>query len=474
MTQIGRPHKAWTLGISALGLFMVALDTLVVTTALPVLRVDLGASLPDLEWTVNAYNLAFACLLLTGAALGDRFGRRRMFAIGLLIFTGASAAAALSPSVNALIAARAVQGAGAAIVMPLTLTLISAAFPAEKRGAAIGLWGGIAGLAVAAGPVVGGAVIDGISWHWIFWLNVPVGLALAPLALSRLTESYGPRPNLDPLGLVLAGGGVLALTWGLVRSNSVGWSSAEVTAALTAGVVLVALFAAWERRAKNAMLPLALFRSRGFSTANAVSFFMYAGLFGALFLMAQFLQTALGYSPLQAGLRLLPWTATPMVIAPIAGSLADRFGNRPFMVLGLTMQAVGLGWVAMIASPDVGYLQLGIALTIAGVGTSLCFPTVANAVMGSVPLEEAGIASGTNSSLRELGGVFGVAVLAAVFSNHGVYATPNAFVDGFRPALIVGAALTAVGILAASLAPARPRKQVAPATQGLVLAAETE
>jgi EmrB/QacA subfamily drug resistance transporter len=474
MSQIGTPHKAWTLSISALGLFMVALDTLVVTTALPVLRVDLGASLPDLEWTVNAYNLAFACLLLTGAALGDRFGRRRMFAIGLLVFTGASAAAALSPSVGALIAARAVQGAGAAIVMPLTLTLISAAFPAEKRGAAIGLWGGIAGLAVAAGPVVGGAVIDGISWHWIFWLNVPVGLALAPLALSRLTESYGPRPNLDPQGLVLAGGGVLGLTWGLVRSNSVGWSSAEVTAALTAGVVLVALFAAWERRAKNAMLPLALFRSRGFSTANAVSFFMYAGLFGALFLMAQFLQTALGYSPLQAGIRLLPWTATPMVIAPIAGSLADRFGNRPFMVLGLTMQAVGLGWVAVIASPDVGYLQLGIALTIAGVGTSLCFPTVANAVMGSVPLDEAGIASGTNSSLRELGGVFGVAILAAVFSNHGVYSSPHAFVDGFRPALVVGAALTAVGILAAVLAPAQPRTQVAPAGQGLVLAAETE
>jgi EmrB/QacA subfamily drug resistance transporter len=342
--------------------------------------------------------------------------------------------------------------------MPLTLTLISAAFPAEKRGAAIGLWGGIAGLAVAAGPVVGGAVIDGISWHWIFWLNVPVGLALAPLALSRLTESYGPRPNLDPLGLVLAGGGVLGLTWGLVRSNSVGWSSTEVAAALTAGVVLVALFAAWERRAKNAMLPLALFRSRGFSTANAVSFFMYAGLFGALFLMAQFLQTALGYSPLQAGIRLLPWTATPMVIAPIAGSLADRFGNRPFMVLGLTMQAVGLGWVAIVASPDVGYLQLGIALTIAGVGTSLCFPTVANSVMGSVPPQEAGVASGTNSSLRELGGVFGVAVLAAVFTRHGVYASPATFADGFQAALLVGAALTAVGIVAALLAPGRARR----------------
>src|SRR5438105_12774954 len=211
------PRKGWTLVLASLGLFMVALDTLVVTTALPVLRVDLGASLADLEWTVNAYNLAFACLLLTGAALGDRFGRRRMFAIGLALFTAASAAAALSPNVGTLIAARTVQGAGAAIVMPLTLTLISAAFPVEKRGAAIGLWGGIAGLAVAAVPVVGGAVVDGISWHWIFWLNVPIGLALSPLASVKLTESFGPRPKLDPVGLVIAGAGLLTTTWGLVR-----------------------------------------------------------------------------------------------------------------------------------------------------------------------------------------------------------------------------------------------------------------
>ena len=466
-------HKGWTLALTALGLFMVALDTLVVTTALPVLRVDLGAGLSDLEWTVNVYNLAFACFLLTGAALGDRFGRRRMFAIGLGVFTAASAAAALSPNVGTLIAARAVQGTGAALVMPLTLTLISAAFPAEKRGAAIGLWGGIAGLAVAAGPVVGGGVIDGLDWHWIFWLNVPIGLALIPLGLARLTESYGPRPHLDLRGLALSAAGLLGLTWGLVRANTVGWGSAEVVATLAAGAALVAVFLAWERRARSPMLPLDLFRERGFSSANAVSFFMYAGLFGALFLMAQYLQTALGYSPLQAGIRLLPWTATPMVIAPIAGGLADRFGNRPFMILGLTMQAAGLGWVALIAKPDIGYLQLGIALTIAGVGTSLCFPTVANAVMDSVPPQEAGVASGTNSSLRELGGVFGVAVLAAVFTRHGIYASPSAFVDGFQPALVVGAALTAVGIVAAVLAPGRSKRAVA-AAPGLAYAAEAD
>jgi EmrB/QacA subfamily drug resistance transporter len=470
------PRKAWTLVLASLGLFMVALDTLVVTTALPVLRVDLGASLSDLEWTVNIYNLAFACLLLTGAALGDRFGRRRMFAIGLSVFTASSAAAALSPTVGALIAARAVQGAGAALVMPLTLTLISAAFPAAKRGAAIGLWGGIAGLAVAAGPVVGGAVIDGLSWHWIFWLNVPLGLALIPLSLARLTESFGPRPQLDLTGLALAAVGVLGLTWALVRANTVGWGSAEVMASLAAGAVFVAGFLVWERRARSPMLPLALFRIREFSSANAVSFFMYAGLFGVLFLMAQFLQTALGYSPLQAGIRLLPWTATPMVVAPIAGALADRFGNRPFMVLGLTMQAIGFGWIALIAKPDMGYLELGIALTVAGVGTSLCWPTVANAVMGSVPPEEAGIASGANSSLRELGGVFGVAVLAAVFTHQGVYGSPSVFVDRFQTALVVGAALTAAGIVAALLAPGRRAREdaamVGPTT--LTVAAESE
>ena len=449
-------HKVWTLVLAALGLFMVALDTLVVTTALPVLRVDLHASLSELEWTVNAYNLAFACFLLTGAALGDRFGRRRMFGAGLLVFTAASAAAALSPSVAALIAARTVQGAGAAMVMPLTLTLISEAFPVEKRGAAIGLWGGISGLAVAFGPVVGGAVVDGVDWHWIFWLNVPIGLALVPLGARRLTESFGPRPRLDPVGLLIAGSGFLGATWGLVRANAIGWTSTEVVVSIAAGAALIAAFVAWERRAPSPMVPLRLFRSRGFSAANAVSFFMYAGLFGAVFLMAQFLQNGLGESPLAAGLRLLPWTATPMIVAPIAGALADRYGNKPFMVLGLTLQAVGLGWVALIAGQDVNLVELGFALTVSGVGTSFCFPTVANAVLGSVPLEEAGVASGTNSSFRELGGVFGVAVLAAVFTHHAVYSSAHAFFDRFGDALWVGAAFSALGIAAALVAPGKP------------------
>ncbi len=338
-----QPHQTWTVVLASLGVFMTALDTLVVTTSLPVLRVDLHSSLSGLEWTVNAYNLAFACLLLTGAALGDRFGRRRLFTLGIGVFTVASAAAALAPGVGVLVAARAVQGAGAAVVFPLTLTLISEAFPLEKRGAAIGLWGGITGLAVAAGPVVGGAVVSGISWHWIFWLNVPVGVALIPLAATRLTESFGPRPQLDVVGLALAGAGAFGITWGLVRASAVGWGSAEVVGTLLAGAAVIGGFLAWERRSDHPMLPLEFFRQRTFASTNAVSFFMYAGLFGALFLMSQFLQSCLGYSPLAAGLRLLPWAAPPMIIAPVAGALADRYGNRPFMALGLALQAAGLG-----------------------------------------------------------------------------------------------------------------------------------
>jgi EmrB/QacA subfamily drug resistance transporter len=459
-----QPHKVWTIVLASLGVFMTALDTLVVTTSLPVLRVDLHASLASLEWTVNAYNLAFACFLLTGAALGDRFGRRRMYALGLFVFTAASAAAAVSPNAAALVGARAVQGAGAAIVMPLTLTLISEAFPAEKRGAAIGLWGGITGLGVAIGPVVGGAVVSGISWHWIFWLNVPVGIALIPLAISRLSESFGARPQLDIVGLVLAGAGALGVTWGLVRANSVGWVSTEVVTTVLAGVVLIGAFIAWERRARSPMVQLALFRDRTFASANAVSLFMYAALFGALFLMSQFFQTCLGYSPLGAGVRLLAWSLPPMFIAPIAGVLADRYGNRPFMALGLALQGLGLGWVAVIASPTASYLPIGIALLIAGTGTSFCFPTVANAIIGSVPLKEAGVASGTNSTIRELGGVLGVAVLATVFARNGVFSSPQAFVDGFTAALWVAVGFSVVGVVAALFtAPhSQPAQAIAP------------
>src|SRR5881397_2581473 len=353
-----KTKTTWTFVITSIALFMTALDNLVVTTALPVIRKDLHASIENLEWTVNAYTLTFAVLLLTGAALGDRFGRRRMFAIGLGIFTVASAAAALAPSAGALIAARAFQGVGGAIVTPLTLTILSAGVPRERRGAFIGAWSGIAGLAVAFGPLVGGAVVSGISWQWIFWLNVPIGVALIPLALTRLDESYGPANKLDLPGLALASGGLFGIVWGLVRGNGQGWSSPEIVVALTAGAIVLALFVLWELRTAEPMLPMRFFRNRVFALANVASLLMFFGMFGSIFLLSQFFQTVQGYSPFGSGLRILPWTAMPIFVAPIAGALSDRIGGARLMGTGLVLQAAGLSWIAAVTSPTTPYSHL--------------------------------------------------------------------------------------------------------------------
>ena len=444
-----RTKTLWTFAITSVALFMTTLDNLVVTTALPVIRKDLNASLSGLEWTVNAYTLTFAVLLITGAALGDRFGRRRLFTIGLTIFTLASAAAALAPSIDVLIAARALQGLGGAIVTPLTLTILSAAVPAERRGLVLGAWGGISGLAVAIGPLVGGAVVEGISWQWIFWLNVPIGLVLLPLAALRLQETRGPNDALDLPGVGLASAGLFGIVWGLVRGNSVGWASVEIVAALTAGALVLALFVLWELRAAEPMLPLRFFRNRTFSAANVASLLMFFGMFGSIFLLAQFFQTAQGYSPLQAGLRVLPWTAMPIFVAPLAGALSDRIGGRPLMATGLAMQAAGLAWIAFVSTPTVAYSELVTPFVLSGIGMALYFAPVANVVLSSVRPDEEGQASGANNAIRELGGVFGVAVLASVFAHYGGYGTGQSFVDGLTPAIYVGAALVAAGALAA-------------------------
>jgi EmrB/QacA subfamily drug resistance transporter len=439
----------WTFVITSLALFMTTLDNLVVTTALPVIREDLDASLSGLEWTVNAYTLTFAVLLITGAALGDRFGRRRLFGIGLAIFTLGSAAAALAPSIDVLIAARAVQGLGGAIVLPLTLTILSAAVPPERRGVVLGAWGGISGLAVALGPLVGGAVVQGISWQWIFWLNVPIGLVLIPLALLRLRESRGPNDALDLPGVALASAGLFGIVWGLVRGNAVGWGSAEIVLALAAGVVVLGLFVLWELRAAEPMLPLRFFRNRTFTAANVASLLMFFGMFGSIFLLAQFFQTVQGYSPLQAGLRVLPWTAMPIFVAPLAGALSDRVGGRPLMATGLALQALGLGWIALVSTPTVAYSELVTPFILSGIGMALYFAPVANVVLSTVRPEEEGQASGANNAIRELGGVFGVAVLASVFAHYGGYGSGESFVAGLTPAIYVGAALVAAGALAA-------------------------
>ncbi|MET7700910.1 MFS transporter [Streptomyces sp. NPDC005485] len=454
--QQAPPRRAWTVVLAGLGALLCSLDVVVVSTALPALRADFGASLSDLEWTINAYNLVFACLTLTGAALGDRFGRRRMYVLGLAVFTLASAASALSGGPGQLIAARMVQGAGAAVLLPLTLTLISDAFPAEKRGVAIGLWGGVTGVGVAAGPVLGGAVTEGLSWQWIFWLNVPLGIAMLPLSALKLRESHGPRPQLDVVGLLLAAVALTGLAWAPVRAPEAGWGSAEVIGALVAGVVFVAAFLGWERSAaRYPMLPLGYFRVRGFSTANGAIFLQLFSLLGALFMITQLFQLGLGQSPLEAGVRILVWTGMPLLVAPVAGALADRFGNRPFMLAGLALQAVAYALMAWQVEPGVGYGDLVVPLIISGVGISMVFPTAANAATMSVPVADAGVAAGVNMALRELGGVFGIAVAAAVFAHYGGYASPAAFADGCGPALWVSAGAAAAGAVVAALAPSR-------------------
>jgi EmrB/QacA subfamily drug resistance transporter len=461
----------WTFAITSTAVFMTTLDNLVVTTAIPVIRRDLHAGINGLEWTVNAYTLTFAVLLLTGAALGDRLGRARVMAAGLTIFTAASAAAALAPSIGALDAARAIQGLGGAIVMPLTLTILSAAVPAERRGLALGAWGGISGLAVAFGPLVGGAVVAGISWHWIFWLNVPIGLLLIPLALTKLQESYGPSKRLDLRGLVLVSGGLFGIVWGLVRGNQVGWGSGEIVGALVVGAVVLAAFVVWELRAPAPMLPMRFFRNRTFTLANGVSLFMSFGMFGAIFLLAQFFQTVQGYSPLASGLRILPWTAMPMIVAPIAGALSDRIGGHKLLGVGLALQATGLAWIAAVATPTTPYAEFVGPFTISGIGMALFFAPVANVIFSAVRREEEGQASGANNAIRELGGVFGVAVLASIFSSYGGYGTGQHFVDGMNPAVFVGAAIVAVGsLLAFAIGWRRRRSEAAELDEAELLA----
>ncbi|OXY99105.1 DHA2 family efflux MFS transporter permease subunit [Streptomyces diastatochromogenes] len=445
----------WAIVITSIAGFITALDNLIVTTALPSIRKDLGGGLEDLEWTVSAYTLTFAVLLMFGASLGDRFGRRRLFAIGLAIFTGASAAAALAPGMSELITARAAQGVGAAIVTPLTLTLLSAAVPAERRGAAFGIWGAASGIAVATGPLIGGMLTQHLSWQWIFWVNVPIGLALIPLALLRLDESHGPHPSLDLVGTVLVSGGLFGIVYALVRGNADGWTSTPVLGGFFAGTALLIGFVLYELRAEHPMLPMRLFRHRSFSTINVASLLMFLGMFGAIFLLSQYLQTVGGYSPMQAGVRMLPWTAMPMIAGPLAGVLSDRIGGGPVVAVGMALNAVGLGLWALAVEPQVTYTHLLPALIVCGIGMGMFFAPSANLVMSTVRPEEQGIASGANNAIREVGGAIGVASLAAVFSAQGGYGSASLFVDGLVPALWVGAGAVAVAAALAFLMPRR-------------------
>ena len=464
MSGIGR-RNGWTLGIVSVALFMVVLDNLVVSVALPTIHRDLGASIQSLEWTVNAYVLAYAVLLLTGAALGDRFGRKRMFLTGLGVFTAASAAAALAPSTDLLVAARAVQGAGAAMVTPLTLTLLAEAFPAEKRGMAIGVWSGVSGIAVALGPLVGGAVVQAISWHWIFWINVPIGIVLAPLAVRWLKESRGPYGKLDLRGLALASTGAFGVVFGLVRAQTLGWTSATILTSIGLGIILLAVFVRFELRTAEPMLPMSFFAKRSFAVTNVASLSMYFGMFGSIFFLSQYMQNVLGNTPLQAGLKLLVWTGATMLVAPFAGVFSERLGSRPFMATGLSLQAGALAWLALTVSTHQTYGSMIIPFIMAGAGMALVFAPSANAILSSVRTDQAGQASGANNAIREVGGVLGVAVLASVFTANGAYTSPQAFINGLLPAMWVGVAVLAAGALVVLAFPFSTRAAAAAAAE---------
>ena len=427
----------WVLGLTSTAYFMVVLDALVVVTALPRMQRDLHVGVSVLQWTVNAYGIAFAAGIITAAALGDRFGRRRVFNGGLVLFTLASAACALAPNVDLLIAARVVQGLGAAAVLPLSLTILTTAFPPAKRGMIVGVYGGLAGLAVALGPIVGGAITEGIDWHWIFWINVPIGLAAALLGLRMLPESRGAPERLDLVGVSLVTSGVVALVWALTRANAVGWGSAEIVGSLAAGCLLLAAFLWWEHRAAEPMVPLRLFASREFAAGNLTTFFLQGATFAAAFFITQEFQLARGYSPLGTGLRLLPFFATPMFVAPLAGALSDRIGRRPIIVAGLSLEALGFVWVAVRGSLGNSWIELAAALLLAGIGISMALPTVPAAVLDAVAPDEMGKASGINNMVQRFGTVFALAIASAVFAAHGHLGSPAAVTAGFRPALWV-------------------------------------
>lgn len=449
----GGARRTWVLVITSVASLMVVLDALVVATALTAIRTDLGASVTQLEWTVNAYGLSFAVLLMTAAAAGDRWGRRRVFAFGVTVFAAASLVCAVAPDVATLIAGRVAQGAGAAFVMPLALALLGAAFPPELRARALGVFASVSGVAVPLGPLLGGAVVAGISWPWIFWINVPLGAVLVYLVLTRVDESRGPDRAIDFPGLVLAGFGSLGLVWALVQGNTAGWTSTEVVGAAVAGLVALGAFVGWERRAAHPMLPLHLFGSRGFSAGNVVIFFHWGSALGVVFFMAQFLQTGLGYGPLAAGLGLVPWGLTTAVVPQWAGRRIGRFGERPFIVAGLGLHGLAMIWLALVADPAVGYWAIVAPMVLSGTGIAMCLPAAQSAVLTSVEPRFIGKAAGAFSAMRQLGGAFGVAVLVVGFAATGGYSSSAAFTDGFTVALLVGAGLAFAGVLAGCVIP---------------------
>jgi EmrB/QacA subfamily drug resistance transporter len=450
-------NRKWlTLGCVAFALFMVMLDNTVVNVALPSIQRDLGIGLSELQWTVNAYALTFAVLMLTGGKLADFLGRRRIFILGLAVFTASSLACGLATSGEMLIAARTVQGIGAALMMPATLSIISATFPVEERGMAIGIWAGVSAMALALGPLVGGLLTQHIDWGWIFFINVPIGVLaiIAARFLIRETRDTSAEQRLDLPGLVTSGVALFALTFALIEANEYGWTSPTILSLFAVAVLGLVAFVVLEMRQRAPMLDLSLFRSGTFAGANIVVLLVFLAMFGVFFFVSLYVQGILGYSAVQAGALFLPMTVLIMFVAPAAGKLSDQLGSRWLIVAGMLFLAAHLAWLSTLEI-DSNFWDILPALILGGFGMGLTMTPATAAAIGSVPVAKAGIGSGVLNTFRQVGGALGIAVIGAIVASQidvppGDPRGQEQFMDGFSLALQVAAVIALTGAVAAA------------------------
>ena len=456
-------RKWWTLAAVAFGLFMIMLDNTVVNVALPSIGRDLHVSVSSLEWVVTAYALTFAALLITGGKLGDLFGRRRIFVVGIAIFTLSSLACGLAPSAGFLIGARAVQGVGAALMNPASLSIITATFPPRERGQAIGIWAGVSAMALAIGPLVGGLIVENINWNWIFFINVPVGVLGIVVSQLVIKESRDTshEQSIDVPGLITSSAGLFALTFALIEGTAHGWTSPEIVGSFAAAVVLLVAFVLLERYQRLPMLDLSLFKIGSFTGSNLVAMLVSLGMFGVFFFVSLYIQNILGWSPTQAGASFLPMTLLIILVAPIAGKLSDRIGSRWLMGAGMTLVSISLLFYQRVGLHSTFWTLLP-AMLLGGVGMAMTMSPMTAAAMSSVPVDKAGVGSGVLNSFRQLGGSLGIALMGAILASYTTAPlhspeAPQQFVNGLHAALLVAAVITfAAAVVAVVLVRTRP------------------
>jgi EmrB/QacA subfamily drug resistance transporter len=444
-------NRKWlTLAAVSVGLFMIMLDNTVVNVALPSIERDLNAGLSELQWIVTGYALTFAALLLVGGKVADAYGRRLIFVIGIAVFTLASLLCGLSGSSEMLIGARVLQGAGAALMNPATLSLIAAAFPPRERGTAIGIWAGVSALALAIGPLVGGLITEHLNWNWIFFINVPFGLVGIAASFVLIQESRDEtHERLDLPGLATSGLGLFALTYALIEANTYGWTSTRIVGSFVVAAIALVVFVVLERHQRAPMLQLELFRNRTYTGANLAMLLVSLSMFGVFFFVSLFMQNVLGYSAVQAGAAFLPMTILIILVAPIAGRTADRVGSRGLMTVGMTLIAIQLLLFSRL-SVDSSYWHLLPSLVIGGLGMALTMTPSTAAATRAVPVDKAGVGSAVLNSARQVGGTMGIAVMGAIVASQmGATYDPKSFVVGFERALVVAAGIAAVGAIVA-------------------------